>query len=77
MPETEKEGAMEVAERLRKKIDSLRIIHEDKFIHPTMSFGVAFLKIGEKVSLDELINRADNALYQAKYKGRNHCCAFE
>jgi diguanylate cyclase (GGDEF)-like protein len=76
LPETEKENAFEVAERLRETIGLLRIIHEDNYIHPSMSFGIASLKLGEKVSLDELIKRADNALYQAKKQGKNRCCAF-
>jgi diguanylate cyclase (GGDEF)-like protein len=77
LPETGKESAFEVAERLRETIDSLRIIHEDKYIHPTMSFGIASLKLGERVSVDEFIKRADNALYQAKRQGRNRCCIFK
>ena len=76
MPETEKEGAREVAERLRKTIDSFRIIHEDNFIHPTMSFGIASLQPGTKDSIDKLIQIADNALYQAKKQGKNRCCAL-
>ena len=76
LPETEKKGAWEVAERVRKAIDSSRIIHEDNFIHTTMSFGIAYLQPGAKDSMDELIQIADNALYQAKKQGRNRCCAF-
>jgi diguanylate cyclase (GGDEF)-like protein len=77
LPESEKEAAMQVAERLRKTVDSLRIVHDDDLIHLSMSVGVASLKLGEKVFLDELIKRADNALYQAKQQGRNCCCAFK
>ncbi len=66
-----------VAERLRKAIDSLRIAHGDGFIHITMSFGIAFLKPGEKISLDELISKADSVLYNAKNQGRNQCSFFE
>jgi diguanylate cyclase (GGDEF)-like protein len=76
LPETEKAGAWEVAERLRIKIDSFRIIHEDIFIHPTMSFGVASLQPGGNESIDELIQMADNALYKAKKQGKNRCCVF-
>jgi len=76
LPETEKVGAWEVAERVRKAVDSFRIISEDNFIHPTMSFGIASLQPGAKDSMDELIQIADNALYQAKKQGRNRCCAL-
>ena len=76
LPETDNTGAWEVAERLRKIIDSFRIIHEDSFIHPTMSFGIASLQPDAKDSIDELIHMADKALYQAKKKGKNRCCVF-
>jgi len=77
LPEAEKDDAWMVAERLRKAIDSLRIAHGDGFIHITMSFGIALLKPGEKISLDESIRRADSALYNAKNQGRNQCCLFD
>jgi diguanylate cyclase (GGDEF)-like protein len=76
LPETDNAGAWEVAERLLKKIDSYRIIHEDSFIHPTMSFGVVSLQPGANETIDELIQMADNALYQAKKQGKNRCCVF-
>jgi diguanylate cyclase (GGDEF)-like protein len=77
LPETDKDDACLAAERLRKAIDSLRIAHEDGFIHVTMSFGIALLKPGEKISLDELISKADSALYNAKNQNRNRCVLFE
>jgi len=77
LPETEKDDAWMAAGRLRKAIDSLRIAHEDGFIHVTMSFGIALLKPGETISLDELISKADSALYNAKSQSRNQCVLFE
>ncbi len=77
MPEADQHDAWLAAEKLRKVIDSLRIAHEDGFIHVTMSFGIALLKPGEKISLDELIGTADSALYTAKNKSRNQCVIFK
>jgi two-component system cell cycle response regulator len=77
LPEAVEVDAWMVAERLRETINSLRIAHEDGFIHVTMSFGIVTLKSGEKISLDELIRRADTALYIAKNQGRNQCCVFD
>jgi diguanylate cyclase (GGDEF)-like protein len=77
LPETDKDDAWMVAERLRKAIDSLRIAHGDGFIHVTMSFGIALLKPGEKISLDELISKADSVLYNVKNQGRNQCALFD
>jgi GGDEF domain-containing protein len=42
-----------------------------------MSFGIALLKPGETISLDELISKADSALYNAKSQSRNQCVLFE
>jgi diguanylate cyclase (GGDEF)-like protein len=77
LPETDKDDAWMAAERLRKAIDSLRIAHGDSLIHVTMSFGIALLKPGEEISLDELISKADSVLYNAKNQGRNQCSFFE
>jgi diguanylate cyclase (GGDEF)-like protein len=76
LPDTPIPNATIVAERIRKTIDSLRIKHADKLIHFTMSFGIASFQAEEGTASDELIKRADSALYQAKKQGRNQCCIF-
>ena len=76
LPDTEIQDAYTVSERIRKTIESLRIKHEDNLIHFTMSFGIASFQIEESPASDELIKRADSALYQAKKLGRNQCCVF-
>jgi diguanylate cyclase (GGDEF)-like protein len=77
LPETNLEEACIVAERIRKSIDSLRIKHDEALIHFTMSFGIATLPPNEAIASDELIKRADCALYSAKNQGRNQCCVFD
>jgi diguanylate cyclase (GGDEF)-like protein len=75
LPETSLSNAMLVAERLRRAIEALKIEFDD--IHITASFGVAET-IGETdLSLDILINRADEAMYVAKHAGRNQVAAWE
>jgi len=66
LPNTDLEGATQVAEKLR-----LRLKHdaEHDFALPTCSFGVAQWQPGE--SEENLVARADNALYQAKYRGKD------
>jgi two-component system cell cycle response regulator len=76
LPETETNGALKVAERIRQAIETLRIKHEGSIINLTMSFGVFSFCLDEKISPDESIKRADSALYQAKKRGRNQCCVF-
>jgi diguanylate cyclase (GGDEF)-like protein len=69
LPETPHEKAMEVAERLRQKIEKIAIQTEKGLIQFTASIGVATLT-GE-TELDALIINSDDALYRAKAKGRN------
>ena len=71
LPETPLEGAVTVAERIRKEIESLKIRYEDKSIAITLSFGVTSAPFGERISAKELVSKADKALYQAKMKGKN------
>ncbi len=77
LPATQIQDAFIVAERIRMTIDSLRIKHEDNLIHFTISFGIASFQAEDGKAPDELIKRADSALYQAKKQGRNRCCIFD
>ncbi|HCY86685.1 MAG TPA: GGDEF domain-containing protein [Desulfobacteraceae bacterium] len=69
LPETDKVKAMELADRLRAKIASLRIPWNDGNIRVTASFGVAELTPNADIS--RLIEDADTMLYKAKINGRN------
>ena len=71
LPETPLEGALVVADRLRQAVGSVAVTYEGHPISVTISFGVAALVPGEKVSSQTLIKRADQALYRAKAEGRN------
>lgn len=70
LPQTSVAGAVELAERLRKRIEDRVVrIGEDE-IRVTASFGVA--SYPEQVNVrDSLFPAADRALYQAKHDGRN------
>ncbi len=76
LPDTRTQDAYIVSERIRENIESLRIKHEDNLIHFTMSFGIASFHAEKGTASDELLKRADSALYQAKKQGRNQCCVF-
>ncbi len=71
LPETDHKQAILIAERLREKISALKIAWEDTTITVTASFGVNSVIKAEGVSLDEMIQKADRALYRAKAEGRN------
>ena len=67
MPATSIEAATTVAERVRAAIEDLVIETEGKELRVTVSIGVA----SGAETLEELIRRADRALYRAKGRGRN------
>jgi len=70
--ETEIDGAKWVANHLRQRISDLNIPHiGSKLKHVTVSCGVSSVMPSDNVSLDTLLQSADNALYQAKQQGRN------
>lgn len=74
LPETSLENAHMLCERLRKNIEKTPITFKGKKISITASFGVTgFSTLSEVavLSLDSLINRADECLYTAKESGRN------
>jgi len=65
LPETDSEGALLLAERIREAISQMSV----GSIMFTVSAGVAQYR--KKELLDEFVVRLDTALYQAKENGRN------
>jgi diguanylate cyclase (GGDEF)-like protein len=70
LPETDSERALQVAERLREAIANTPIRISDKELQITVSIGVS-RSDENTLELETLIARADQAMYVAKYKGRN------
>ena len=70
LPETSCEGAQLLAERLRRKISDLNIPIDDKVVSCTVSIGVAAAE-KDAAFLWPTFKRADEALYEAKIRGRN------
>jgi diguanylate cyclase (GGDEF)-like protein len=69
LPKTTLDNSLLTAERIRLEIESYQFELAEQKLKVTASFGVASLLPDE--SLDDLIRRADNALYAAKRNGRN------
>lgn len=77
LPQTGEAEAIAIAERLRAAVLATPVAFEDTTISYTVSLGVATANKNE-TSVDDLVKRADMALYQAKETGRNKvCCATE
>lgn len=70
LPHTPLDEAKSTAERLRKAIATASIIHADSKIDISFSIGVSSF-IEKDVSFEAILKRADDAMYQAKHKGRN------
>jgi len=70
LPEVRDKYALIAAERARKAVDDLKIPHIKSPIgHITISAGVASEDCG---NWQDLVDRADKALYRAKESGRNN-----
>ncbi|MCD8522207.1 MAG: diguanylate cyclase [Saccharospirillaceae bacterium] len=76
LPNTDAQGALQVAEQLRARIDRLRITHQHQQLSVTASIGLcAAVPLGREQQ-ELLYQQADKALYQAKTQGRNRSCAL-
>jgi two-component system, sensor histidine kinase LadS len=71
LPETDLEGALLVAERMRKAVAEPKFKLQECEQEITMSFGVAAAVPTANLSFQDLIFGADQALYRAKEYGRN------
>jgi diguanylate cyclase (GGDEF)-like protein len=72
LPDTDTSGALDVARRVRAAVGALHLAHgASPFGRVTLSIGVAQMVPGPGHTSEELLERADRALYAAKQAGRN------
>ena len=82
LPQTTNKEALIVAERLRQAVLDAKISHAFSAVseYITITSGVASIIPTDDLKADDLIKRADDALYEAKRKGRNksitHKCSY-
>lgn len=70
LPHTDPLGALDVAERIRSRVQELSVPWNGTSVSTTVSVGVAPMR-SELPTLDWMIHEADTALYAAKSEGRN------
>ena len=73
LPNSDPEGAFNVAETMRRNVANLQIPHKGSTIapHVTVSLGVGSMVPQRQSTPSDLIDRVDKALYSAKQAGRN------
>ena len=69
LPHTPTEGARTVAERIREAVQKIEVPSEQGPVRFTVSIGVSTYASGE--AFDQIVERADKALYASKQSGRN------
>jgi len=76
LPDTALQGALQVAENLRRAIEQCRPDQADLMVNITASIGVASREGGPQ-SMQGIQQRADAAMYEAKKAGRNRVSTLE
>ncbi len=74
LPSTYKDDAIKIAEKLRELITHTGVTTDGQFLKVTVSMGVATYP-NDATTREELIKKADDALYAAKDAGRNRVCS--
>lgn len=78
MSPTNRETALRFAETIIAETEALKIPHKGSlFGVVTVSVGVALVAVDKMVSMQQLLDMADSALYEAKKKGRNRFVIHE
>ena len=70
LPDTDAEGARQMAEKMRHRVEEIEIAYDDAMISFTISIGVTEVHDDDE-NFETMLARADEALYSAKANGRN------
>lgn len=76
LPETDRAGAMQTAERIRRSVEASSFDVRGKEVQITVSLGLASYP-HDGADVDMIVGKADKALYRAKRTGRNRVAAYE
>jgi diguanylate cyclase len=75
LPDIELQEAVETIERLQRELTKKFFLHENERVLVTFSAGVALLN--QEESLEDVVSRADKAMYRAKKAGKNRVFAAQ
>lgn len=77
LPQTDEDGAVVVAERIRRSVEEYDYLHPDgRILKVTVSIGVATFTGTEVEETKELVRQSDMALYESKENGRNKVTVY-
>ena len=78
LPETSSDQAVILGKRIMEMLDEKNIIHEKSpLIHKvTLTMGISELDLHNIISYQDIVKRADMALYEGKNTGRNSIVIF-
>ena len=77
LPETSQEGARRLTDRLRQAVAQQTVMDGGISMPITLSIGLTSSLSAPSMNLDQLLQRADQALYVSKQSGRNRVTAYE
>jgi len=77
MPGADEKTALDLAEHIRKTVESMVVEHEGRNMRVTMSIGVSSFEPEQDARSNKtMIERSDKALYACKHNGRNQVLCF-
>jgi diguanylate cyclase (GGDEF)-like protein len=76
LPDTASEAAWCVSERLRNAVALMKVLWDPPLPQVTISLGICSFNQQEQLNAEQLIQRADAALYISKQEGRNRSTAW-
>lgn len=77
LPDTDRKEAFITAERIRNNIEAMEVPYQDLIMKVTVSIGISTYDWVEKLTEKTMIERADEALYESKNKGRNRTTIYK
>lgn len=77
LPDTDLESSMKIAHNIRDLVEKMVIkLPREEELQVTISIGVSMANMIVDNDIDIAINKADNAMYEAKRSGKNKVCSY-